>query len=236
MAQSDSSLRGSPSSSSTDGVVNSISDQLEVGPGVAAVIAIICGLIMNTCGYKLLRPTMFACGFLVGGYIVSSLAEYIVHGRTAFWIAYLIGGTIVGSLTVSIYSAGIFIIGAAGGVFLATIINTSVGYRIYPSDPSTGLLIMAIVLGLICGIVAFKVERLAIIVATALVGAVMLVNGVGYYSGKFPKLTGTKDYRHLDEDGYYVYDVPKEWWGYLAAILVVSIFGFFVQIKKTGTK
>ncbi|CAI5739959.1 unnamed protein product [Peronospora destructor] len=181
----DSSLRGS-SSSSTDGIVNTISDHIQVGPSIVAALAIVGGLMMNTCGYKMLRPTMFACGFLVGGYIVSTLA-------------------------------GIFINGAAGGVILATVINASFGYRIYPTDPTTGLLILAILLGLICGLVAFKVERLAVIVATAL-------------------LTAIKDYRHMDEDGYYVYDVPKEWWGYLVVMLVVFIFGFFVQIKKTGNQ
>jgi hypothetical protein len=242
MAQ-DSSLRGSTSSSSsssTDGIVETISDTIQVGPSIAAVVAIVGGAAMASCGYKLLRPTMFACGFLVGGYIVSAIVEYIVDGhsyeRTAFWIAFLVGGLIVGSLVVSIYNAGIFLIGAAGGVFLATIINASFGYRIYPNDPTTGLLILAIVLGLICGLVAFKIERLAIIVATSLVGAVVLVNGAGYFIGDFPRLADIKAYRYTDEDGDYVYDVPTAWWGYLVAILVVFVLGLAIQIKKTGKK
>ncbi|KUF90678.1 hypothetical protein AM587_10002019 [Phytophthora nicotianae] len=234
-SSSDSSLRGS---SSTEGIVGDISDSIDVGPGIAAVIAIIGGAAMTTCGYKLLRPTMFACGFLVGGYIVSAIVEYIVDGqsyeRTAFWIAFLVGGIALGCLVVTVYNAGIFLIGAAGGVFLATIVNASFGYRIYPDDPTTGLLILAIVLGLICGLIAFKVERLAIIVATALVGSVVLINGAGYFIGDFPKLTAIKDYRYKDEDGDYVYNVPKEWWGYLVAMLVVFLLGLSIQIKKTG--
>ncbi|KAG7382840.1 hypothetical protein PHYPSEUDO_004291 [Phytophthora pseudosyringae] len=233
------SLRGS-SSSSADGILENISDSIQVGPSIAAVIAIVGGAAMATCGYKLLRPTMFACGFLVGGYIVSAIVQYIVDGhsyeRTAFWVAFLIGGLIVGSLVVSIYNAGIFLIGAAGGVFLASIVNASFGYRIYPNDPTTGLLILAIVLGLVCGLLAFKIERLAIIVATALVGAVVLVNGAGYFIGDFPKLTAIKDYRYKDEDGDYVYDIPKEWWGYLVAMLVAFVLGLAIQIKKTGKK
>ncbi|KAG6580229.1 uncharacterized protein IUM83_15693 [Phytophthora cinnamomi] len=238
-AAQDSSLRGS-SSSSSEGIVGDISNSIQVGPSIAAVIAIAGGAAMTTCGYRLLRPTMFACGFLVGGYIVSAVVLYIVDGhsyeRTAFWVSFLIGGLIVGSLVVSIYNAGIFLIGAAGGVFLATIVNASFGYRIYPNDPSTGLLILAIVLGLVCGLLAFKIERLAIIVATALVGAVVLVNGAGYFIGDFPKLTAIKDYRYKDEDGDYVYDIPKEWWGYLVGMLVVFLLGLAIQIKKTGNK
>ncbi|KAI9912690.1 hypothetical protein PsorP6_006344 [Peronosclerospora sorghi] len=233
VAQSDSSLRGSSSS-----VHGNDSNGIEVGPSIAAVLSIIGGFAMTTCGFKLLRPTMFACGFLVGGYILSAIVLYIVDGhsseRTAFWIAFIIGGLILGSLVVSIYNAGIFLIGAAGGVFLATIVNASFGYRIYPNDPNTGLLILAIVLGLICGALAFKIERLAIIVATALVGSVLLLNGAGYFIGDFPRLTSIKDYRYKDEDGDYVYVVPQGWWGYLAAILVVFILGVVIQLKKTG--
>ncbi|CAH0473856.1 unnamed protein product [Peronospora belbahrii] len=240
MAQTDSSLRSSSSSSSTDGVVGHISDSIQVGPSIAAVVAIIGGLAVNTCGYRLLRPTMFGCGFLVGGYLLSAIVEYIVddqsYERTAFWISYLIGGLILGSIVVSIYNAGIFLIGAAAGVFLATIINTSFGYRLYPNDPTTGLFIMAIVLGLICGLLVFKIERLAIIASTALVGSVLFVNGVGYFIGAFPKLTDIKDYRYKNEDGDYVYDIPGEWWGYFVGILVVFIFGIAVQIKMTATK
>ncbi|CEG47014.1 Domain of unknown function DUF4203 [Plasmopara halstedii] len=229
------SFRGS---SSSEGIVNGISDSIQVGPSVAAVIAIIVGAAMTTCGYKLLRPTMFACGFLVGGFFVSAIVLYIVDGksyeRTAFWIAFLIGGLIVGSLVVFIYNAGVFLIGAAGGVFLATIFNASFGYHMYPNDPTTGLLILAIVFGIICGLVAFKVERLAIIAATALVGAVVLVNGVGYFIGDFPRLGAIDDYRHKDQKGDYVYDIPQAWWGYLAAMFVVFVLGLFIQIKKTG--
>ncbi|RLN65617.1 hypothetical protein BBP00_00002747 [Phytophthora kernoviae] len=240
MAQTDSYSFDSNSGSSSDSIVGAVSDKLEVGPSIAAVIAIVTGAVVATFGFKLLRPTMFACGFLVGGYIISAIVEYAVDGqsyeRTAFWIAFLIGGIIVGSLVVSVYNAGIFLIGAAGGIFLATIVNASFGYRIYPNDPTTGLLILAIVLGLLCGILAFKLERLAVIAATALVGSVLLVNGAGYFIGDFPTLTDIKGYRYKDEEGDYVYDVPTAWWGYLIAIIAVVILGCLVQIKKTGKK
>ncbi|KAE8904979.1 hypothetical protein PF004_g24945 [Phytophthora fragariae] len=61
----------------SDGIVGDISNTIQVGPSIAAVIAIVCGAVMSTCGYKLLRLTMFARGFLVGGYIVSSIVQYV---------------------------------------------------------------------------------------------------------------------------------------------------------------
>ncbi|KAE9287658.1 hypothetical protein PF008_g26345, partial [Phytophthora fragariae] len=44
----------------SDGIVGDISNTIQVGPSIAAVIAIVCGAVMSTCGYKLLRLTMFA--------------------------------------------------------------------------------------------------------------------------------------------------------------------------------
>lgn len=213
---------------------------IKVGPAISAVVAIGVGLVVATFGFRLLRPAMFACGFLVGGYILSTIVHYIVDGKsyenTAWWIAFIIGGLIIGSLVVTIYNAGIFLIGAAGGIFLATLINTSFGYRIYPNDPTTGLLVLAIVLGLICGLIAFKIEKMALIVATALVGSVLTVNGAGYFIGDFPTTTDLESYRYADDDGSWVYDIPTAWWGYLVAIIALFVLALLVQIKKTAKK
>jgi hypothetical protein len=232
-------LAAADNSDTADDVVASARN-LEVGPGIAAGIAIGVGLAVATCGYRLLRPAMFACGFLVGGYILSTIVHYIVDGKsyenTAWWISFIVGGAIVGSLVVAIYNAGIFLIGAAGGVFLATLINTSFGYRIYPSDPTTGLLVLAIVLAIICGVLAFKIEKMALIVATALAGSVLTVNGLGYFIGDFPTTTDLEAYRSKDSAGDWVYDIPDAWWGYLAGILALFVLSLLVQIKKTARK
>lgn len=225
--------------SAADDAVETVQN-IKVGPGIAAGIAIGVGLAVATCGYRLLRPAMFACGFLVGGYILSTIVHYIVDGKsyenTAWWIAFIVGGAIVGSLVVAIYNAGIFLIGAAGGVFLATLINTSFGYRIYPNDPTTGLLVLAIVLALICGVLAFKIEKMALIVATALSGSVLAVNGLGYFIGHFPTTTDLEAYRYKGDDGDWVYDIPTAWWGYLVGILALFVLSLLVQIKKTAKK
>ncbi|KAE8956356.1 hypothetical protein PR002_g31499, partial [Phytophthora rubi] len=95
---------------------------------------------------------------------------------TAVWISFLAGGLIVGSLVDSIYNAGIFLIGAAVGVFLATIRQRVLRLPHLPERPEHGTP-QAIALGLVCGLVAFMIERPAIIAATALVDSVVLING-----------------------------------------------------------
>ncbi|KAE8875426.1 hypothetical protein PF003_g40432 [Phytophthora fragariae] len=95
---------------------------------------------------------------------------------TAVWISFLAGGLIVGSLVDSIYNAGIFLIGAAVGVFLATIRQRVLRLPHLPERPEHGTP-QAIAMGLVCGLVAFMIERPAIIAAMALVDSVVLING-----------------------------------------------------------
>lgn len=221
-------------------VAASPSSALRVGPGVSAALSIVGGLAVCFFGFRLMRPTMFLCGFVVGGFLCASAADVVFKGKsyeaTAWWIALIVGGILIGALVLVLYSIGIFIVGAAGGVLLGTVVNTSIGYKLFPNDPNTGLLVFAIVLGLLGGILACKLERPVIILATSLVGAVLAVSGVGYFAKDFPDITdlqtqfGTKD----AASGAWSYDLPTVWWAYIGAMLVLFVLGAFVQFKKTS--
>lgn len=227
----------------TDGgnaVLDASSGDLRLGPSVSAALSIGAGLAVCFFGFRLMRPTMFLCGFLVGGFLCASAAGFVFDGKsyedTAWWIALAVGGLIVGSLVLTIYNTGIFIVGAAGGVLLAVTINTSVGYRIFPDDPNTALIVLAVALGLICGLLAFKLEKPVIVVATSLVGAVLTISGIGYFAKNFPDVTdlqaqfGTQD----AATGEWVYDMPSVWWAYLGGMLALFLLGMLVQFKKTS--
>uniref|UniRef100_K3WBV8 Transmembrane protein 198 n=1 Tax=Globisporangium ultimum (strain ATCC 200006 / CBS 805.95 / DAOM BR144) TaxID=431595 RepID=K3WBV8_GLOUD len=220
-------------------VDGSASDKLKLGPSASAVLSICAGVAVCFCGYRLLRPTMFVSGFLVGGFLASSAIEYLFKHEswvdTAWWISLFVGGLLAGALVVALYSIGIFAIGAAGGVLLATMLNTSVGYKLFPENPNTGLLILAIVLGLIGGILALKIERPVIVIATSLVGAVLAVSGIGYFAKNLPDITDLKQFATKNEEGEWVYAMPTVWWGYLGGMLALFLLGMFVQFKKTAS-
>lgn len=216
------------------------SNDLSVGPGISAVLAIIVGAAVCLFGFRLMRPTMFLCGFLVGGFLCASAADYVFKDKsyeaTAWWVALCVGGIFLGSLVLAIYSTGIFIVGAAGGVLLATMVNTSFGYKLYPSDPNTGLLVLAIVLGLIGGLLAFKLEKPVIVVATSLVGAVLTISGIGYFAKNFPDITDLQaSYATKDSTtGEWVYNLPTIWWAYVGGMVGLFVLGMLVQFKKTS--
>ncbi|DBA02683.1 TPA: hypothetical protein N0F65_010508 [Lagenidium giganteum] len=214
------------------------SDGIKAAPAAAAAIAIAAGLIVCFFGYRLLRPTMFLCGFLLGGVIVTSVIEYLFKSKSwfhmAMWIGFVVGGLIVGTMIVVMYNMGIFLVGAAAGVFLGYSLNTSIAHKIMPSQPSLSLLIFALVLGLLGGILAVKLEKPVVIVATSFVGAELAVWGIGYFGKNYPDATSLDTFRKRDDSGNYTYDIPGAWWAYLGGIIALFVLGMFMQFKKTG--
>ncbi|TMW64680.1 hypothetical protein Poli38472_011560 [Pythium oligandrum] len=223
------------------GAVKSIlssADDISVGEGILAAVTIAVGVVMLVAGYRLFRVAIFVSGFVLGGLGVASLLEYIFENKswieTASWIGFFVGGVIVGILAMSLYSLSIFVAGAAGGVLLAFTLQTTVAHKIYPSQPNVVLIVLAVVLGLICGVLALKLEKPVLVIATSFIGAVAVAWGIGYYAGEFPNGADLKHYRTEESDGHWIYSIPDAWWGYLAGIVVLFALGLFIQFRKTG--
>ncbi|CAI5747086.1 unnamed protein product [Peronospora destructor] len=209
----------------------------KVSGSVLAITAIAVGVVMVTMGYRFLRAALFAVGFVVGGVVVALVVEKVFKDEswviTASWIAFVAGGFISGSIVMSLYSLGIFVVGAAAGVVISMMINNSVGYKIYPSNPQVVLIVLCIVLGIIGGVLALKLERPVLIIATSLFGAAILVWGVGYFAGDFPASNDLKKYGTKDINQEWVYSIPDAWWAYLVGIIVLFGLGMCVQFRKT---
>ncbi|ETV83537.1 hypothetical protein H257_04246 [Aphanomyces astaci] len=208
------------------------------GPGLIASAAIVGGVFVALWGYKLFRPVMFLSGFAVGSILGYMLAERFFNEETYFqtaaWIMFVVLGLIVGATVMSIWAWGVFLVGAAAGALLGFHVNTSFGYLIYPSSPETSLWICVIVLGLIGGFLGSWFERPALIVATSFFGAAAAVWGVGYFAGNFPNSRELDVWRSEAANGSFSYDLPKEWWYYLAGTIVFFILAVFFQFNKSA--
>jgi hypothetical protein len=227
------------SSSSLEGVTQLLSSakHVKVGPAVLAAVAILGGGGVCMAGYRLFPPG-FCCAFMVGGLFVAGIVETAFASMswmpTASWIAFAIGGVIAGVVVLMLYSASIFLTGAAGGVMLAFTLNTSFGTKIYPSNPDVVLIVLAVVLGILGGVLALKLEKPVLITTTAIVGATVCVWGVGYFAGDYPNGADLKQFRAQNDNGDWVYNIPDAWWGYLAGMAVLFVLGMSVQVKKTA--
>lgn len=220
------------------GAVLGSSGQIRAAPSIAAVLAIVLGAIVCTYGYKLLRPAIFLCGFMAGGLLVAIIIEYAFASFswmvTASWIGFLVGGAAVGSLAVTLYKVGVTLVGAVAGGLLAFMLNTSFGHSIFPSNPDAMLIILIILLAAIGAFLAWKIERLVLIIATSFIGADALVWGIGYFAGSYPSAADLKSYRSKNSAGDWVYHIPGAWWAYLTATLLLFALGMYVQFRKTA--
>lgn len=225
-------------SSTVESIFNSAEDGVKAGGSIIAILAIVVGLFVCFAGYRYFRHALFVCGFVGGGVLIATIVEHSFDDKswmtTASWIGFVVGGLVIGSIVAALYELGIFAAGAAGGVFLAIALNTSIGYKIYPSNPNVVLIILMVILGILAGVLALKLEKPVLIVTTSLFGAGVLVWGAGYFAGDYPNADDLKHYRSQSSNGDWVYDIPSAWWAYLAAMAVLFIVGMLVQFNKTG--
>ncbi|EQC37244.1 hypothetical protein SDRG_05469 [Saprolegnia diclina VS20] len=228
-------------SSSFDKTTNHIVNATVNGdlpPSILAGVGIGLGLIVALAGYRLFRPVLFVSGFGVGAVLAYLLAEAIFttqsYATTAHWVCFVAGGLIVGATVVCLWRTGLFVIGAAAGVLLAFVVNTSFGYKLWPSNPSGMLYVLIAIFGLAGALLARCLERPFLIVATSLAGAVACLWGVGYFAGGYPSGNHLEALRNRTASGDYTYDIGSAWWGYMAGTLVLFGIGTLVQFRKTA--
>lgn len=208
------------------------------GRGLVAVGAIGVGAMICGAGYRLFRLAIFVSGFIVGGLFVAGVLEYLFKTRSwigsASWIGFIVGGLVVGMFAMSMYTTSIFIAGAAAGVLLAFTLHTTFTYKISVNHLNVVLIISAILLGLLCGWLALKLEKPALVIATSMIGAIMMTWGIGYFTGSFPSATDLKRYENRNINGDMLITIPTAWWGYLISIITLFAFGVLIQFGKTG--
>ncbi|KAF4139639.1 hypothetical protein GN958_ATG11124 [Phytophthora infestans] len=211
---------------------------IQLEGSVLAATAIIIGAVMLIFGFRLIRVALFAVGFVVGGVTTAMIAERLFSDESwlvlASWIAFGVGGILCGAAVIWLYPVSTFIAGAATGVMAGMIITSSVGYLIYPGHTKDLLTLMCVVLGFFFGVLALKFGKPVLIISTSLFGSGLVAWGVGYFGEDFPNANDLEQYASIGVNGETVYSIPSAWWGYLAGIIVLFVFGMFIQFRKTA--
>ncbi|KAF0684918.1 Aste57867_23162 [Aphanomyces stellatus] len=211
---------------------------LTLAPSIIAAIAIGAGIVIAGFGYKLFRPVLFICGFAVGAVLFYLLAERVFKNQaymiTAAWICFVVGGLLVGATVVCIWKVGVFMVGAAAGILLAFLLNTSGMYKLWPSNPNGMLYLLIVGLGLLGGFLARYLERPFLIIATSFFGATAAVWGVGFFAGSYPSGSDLESLRVELADGKFSYSISEAWWGYIAATAVLFLAAMYMQFTRTA--
>jgi len=202
---------------------------------LVAGVAILLGFIFAFAGYRYFSATLFLCGAAAAGFISFVVIDTYQPDEQTSKPAVVLGVTltlalIVGILCVYLRKIGTFLAGAAGAASAAFMLNAAVLNKFPAPDalPGLWLYLAVVVLGLIGGVLALKLERLVLVLSTSLAGSLACVAGIGHFAGHFP----TSASSFIDPATHAVtHDV---WvWAYACGFLVMVVVSTIVQFKTT---
>merc|ERR1711934_1083 len=215
--------------------IDQFADQHDTAYQTVAVIAILVGTIMLFAGYSLFYFTLATAGLILGG----SVAFFLLCGTTHQIIVASIGGAVagilLGSIVTKLEKLGVLAIGVAGGLIAALYTNGFVMNHLY--DQFSALhqswmpYVYATLLALIGIWLAFKLERIVIVCATAFGGAYAL----GW--GAIRLIYGSD---HADLGPLYLFNgqgCDEKFCKFaLAAVVCLALVGAYVQFRGTCHK
>jgi len=221
-----------PASHDADAVNREIDLILSKYTTVVMGLAIGLSLPLTFSGYRIISAVLFVAGAAFSGYGSYLLGDNLISDNISSKDSALIAlsivlGIIGGVLAWKLRKVGMFLAAAGGGVAGAFALNAAVLShlpKLIHSVPQLYLYVSCVVLGVLAGVLAFKLEKVILTVATAASGAAMLVLGTKYFLEK------------------YVSSMPTTTWGdsrvwiYLGSWLVIFLLGVIVQHSIVNKK
>ncbi len=184
---------------------------------IAAAVAI--GTLYCFLGYRTLRFVLGLTGFLMAGGVAATLVNWISQGnQLAALIGLFIGGVCGAFALYFLYRTGVFLLGLMGTALIA--------HTVLSAQPDTWIPFAVLGIAVVGGLFALLLERPVILLATAALGAWMVVSGVTYFilgSGELEevsKLFESEDQRMI---------VVASW-------AVLTVAGALSQIATTKKK
>ncbi|KAG1698594.1 hypothetical protein DVH05_014552 [Phytophthora capsici] len=204
---------------------------VRLGGNIVALTAVAIGIITVFLGHRPFRATLFTIGFAFGGTALAMITEQLFATEewvvTASWVVFVIGGVLCGFFALCLTAFGILRLGRWLGSCWRWSSTNALGYLIHPSNPG-------VVLALLGGILAIKLENPILIVAISLFGAGILVWGVDYFAGDFLTFTDLNGIATQDGQGEWHYSIPGSWYAYLAGFAVLFVLSLCIQFHKTS--
>ncbi|ETP42726.1 hypothetical protein F442_10377 [Phytophthora nicotianae P10297] len=229
----------------TNSTVSTLEDSIfdstketNLGGSILAVVAVLIGGGVTVYGYRYMYETVFAIGFALGSVGNAVTAERMLVDKSYWslgsWLAFIFGGLLCGGLAMWVHPKSNFIAGVAGGITLAVILTNSAAYYIFPNQTQELFTIMCVIFAVIFAAVDLKYGKPVEIVGISIFGAASFAWGIGFFVGDFPYPNNLKKYSTQNVNGDLEYSIPTVWWGYLGGIVVISVFGMFIQFRKTS--
>jgi len=182
---------------------------------LAALGAILLGVVQCLFGYRIFRVIIGIIGFILGGLLAGYLVYNLTDSQLFGVIAGVVGGLIGLGLMAGLYSVGVFLIGAYfGGVAVSALFALGGG-----SAPGW----LVVVLAIIAGVLAVLFQKLMIVLATSFVGAWWAVSGLAAIAGVIEMQSLRAMPLGLENAGT----------GWLIGWFVLGLVGVIVQYRAT---
>lgn len=184
-------------------------------PVLQAAFLLLGGLVMCFRGRALFKLLLPAMGFVVFGLAAVALARpYAANDLPILAAMAFVGGAIGAALMMAAYLYGLFLVGAAFGAHLGALIAHRIGM-----DPGTAMLLA----GILGGMLAIAAERVLVILATSLWGAMFAITGVLMFAGRIA-IIQLADPSALVALAQQAQAVPLAW-------LLLALVGLIVQTR-----
>ena len=184
-------------------------------------IAVSVGTLYCFLGYRTAKFVIGMTGFLIAGVVASLVVGVLTEGHLiSIGVGALIGGASGAMALFFLYRTGVFLLGLLG--------TTLAAYNVLTERPETWIPFAILGLGVLGGLIALLIERPVVTLATAAIGAWLVVSGVAYF------LLGSTflgDYGETLESNEAT--VLLVAWGLLACL---GVFAQFVTRSRAGAK
>ncbi|MCL2498784.1 MAG: hypothetical protein FWE90_00430 [Defluviitaleaceae bacterium] len=146
-----------------------IDSPLESAATVVCVIMIVIGFVQAFFGFRIFKLQLAVSAFFAG-IIIGMILGTVILGEWQFGILFgFVSGTILAIVSYKLYTMALFI-GVFGIISLVSLFASIV-------MSNEAILILGIFLGIIGGIVALVINKMAIIITTAIAGGILVFQG-----------------------------------------------------------
>jgi hypothetical protein len=147
------------------------------------------GLLDCFLGYRVFKVTIAALGGTVGAVLAHVAAQAAGLDGTAAMVALAVGALAGAGLAFLLYLAAVFLAGFGFGATLAVLLLAHYHHTI--------ALLAAVVVGVVGGFAAVKLQKVALILATALLGAFRAVLALAWFGAQVDWLFHLRQPQHL---------------------------------------
>jgi len=191
----------------------------ELYPWVS-VGAIAWGMLDCFFGYKVFKVTLALVGGILGLALGQAAGGALGLGPTGEIGGMLLGGRLGAGLSFLVYTGAVFVAGFGFGATLGVLLLTHYNHMV--------ALMSGLVLGIVGGFLAVKLQRILIILATALLGSFRAVLAAGFFVSRL--------------DWFYYYQQPQQipalidnnpWM--FPSILGLAVIGVIAQFELGGS-